>query len=251
MIAPDIAIERLEPEGFAHLCGVLSRRGRGGDPEIQILHERGEVLKVVHSEKGSIDDFNEPFEEPSRRAAEILKSSAVSRVVMLDKQRLGDLSARQVELAKASPTQTELLWNCAELFWEHPAISTAPDRPRSPWDRISKHLTSLGDDFWILLAAWRGEDLFLTLAAHLEKGNITRLTSVDGLGGPRPQRGDATELLEWGETLGDLPIVLFCDLNEMDSVLIDADPVRALATLLDEGRVIREKGIQELCAAAL
>ncbi len=248
MIAPDIAIVGLEPLGFAHLCGVVSRRERARGSEVQVLHERGDVLRVVHSEKGSINEFHESFDEPSRRATEILQSSEVARVVMLDREGLGDLSARLVELAKASATQTELLWKSSEVFWSHPAIATAPDRPRSLWNEISKRLSSLGDDFWVLLAAWRSDSLFLTLAAHLENGNITTLTSVDGLGGPRPSRGDAPELLEWAETLGNLPIVLFCDLGDLDSVLMAADVTLALATLVDEGRTIEEKGIRELCA---
>lgn len=228
MIDPDIRIVDLDTEGFAHLSEVLSRRAIGQKPEIHVLHDAGKVLNVVHTSSGVIAEHRGDFTDAHMRAEQILKDSDAGRVVMIDKSMILDLPAQQVELAKQSYGQGELLWKSSEAFWTSPGVATAPAPPIPSWLKLQERIQSFGDDFWAVVVA---SDI--CLVGHFEGGYLTLLTS-----------GNPESAIEETEQRGPVPLALVCDLELFDAVLSAPDPLQKLGEVLPGATLAR--GIKEL-----
>lgn len=244
MIAPEVAIVDLEPDGFATLCALMAGRERARRPVLQILHEDGRVLRVVHSTRGALEEHHEPFTEPERRAEELLEQTGVGRVVLLDRRGLGAL-AREIDgFATPGRTQAELLWAANERFWANPCVATAPAAPRIPWAGMGDRLTAWGPQAWGVLAAWRGEELAFTLIARIEHGRVTLLSSGMRFGWPRPPREEAMRIVECAEGLGHVPLALLCDVDALERMLSHEDALVGLQELAAE--CIYERGLEAI-----
>lgn len=237
MIAPGIEMVDFDPDGFAHVCSLLSRRERTR-PELHVLHDSGRVLRVVHTERGTVGEFHESFDDSHRRAAEILVQSDVSRVILADRSRLGVLGARIDALGTREATQAELLWGASETFWSHPAIATSPDPPRRSLPALYERLLSLGDDWWGVLGAWREEELAVSVVARFEAGAFTYATSA----AHRYPRAEALRMIEAVESQGPVRVALLCDVDSLDRILLASDPIQTLRT----ETVIFSRGIEVL-----
>ncbi|MGH2811085.1 MAG: hypothetical protein ACRDI1_00020 [Actinomycetota bacterium] len=244
LIAPDALIVDLEPEGFARLSEVASHRLYAVGHEVHVLHASGSVLNAVDTKTGVVDRFREQFDDPVVRAREILNESGADRAVLIDVDGIGDLPAKQVDLARGTATQTELLSSGNRLFWDHPAVTVAPAPPASPWPRIFERMRSLGKDYWAVLGAWSGEELFLSLIARVERGQVTLLVSADHFG-ERPDRPQAHRLIEMVEERGPVRVALLCDLADFERCLRAGDPFEELRSLTG---AIDTRGVAELLA---
>ncbi|HVL80474.1 MAG TPA: hypothetical protein VM840_02645, partial [Actinomycetota bacterium] len=82
MIAPDVEIVDLDPEGFARLSRMATGRVYGSGRELHVLHEAGEVVTVVDTSAGVVTDRyrRRPLGEPDA----IRREAEVDRVVLVD-----------------------------------------------------------------------------------------------------------------------------------------------------------------------
>lgn len=248
MIGADVLIVDLEPEGFAHLSEVLSHRLYRTSSEIQILHSSGQVLNVVDTREGVVDRYRESFDDPQARAEEIFQEASetgVQRVLVVDKNGIDSLCEAQVRLAMSIDTQTDLLWRGNEEFLRSSAVAVAPEPAVSPWPRISDRLKSIGGEWWVVLGAWKEEDLYLSLIAKVEGGLVTFATSADGFG-ERPPRGQSGRLIEMVEGRGPVAVALLCDILELDRILRLEDPLGELAVLQEADGIFDVRGLGQL-----
>lgn len=216
MIAADVRMVDLDPSGFPWLCSLLARRDRAATPTLQVLHDAGRVLNVVHTVRGRVSHHREPFGDPQSRARELLVSTDAERVVLIDRSKLDNLWAEIEALARPEVSQPELLWASNDRFWSHPAVATAPAAPRSAYPWVHGWFTSLGPDWWGLVGAWRGEELVLSLVFHVRDGLVRAVTSGDAFGWPRPPRRRAMNLVERAERLGPVPLAVLCDADAIE-----------------------------------
>lgn len=238
MIAPDVFIHDLEPEGFGLICG-LAESGRGRSPRVlSVLHDAGRVVRVTDSEHGEVEAHRESFEDAAVRAAELLQVSDADRVVLYDRSRLDRLAAALSAVPATELTQQEVFWENADRFWSSPAIATAPAPPAQPWRRFAALLRDTPDG-WAILALYDGNSCAATLFARIAAGVIVEITSLDCLDGtPRPTRENAASIASAVEgELGSVRIGLACDLGAMAKALADLDPVAAVLRLGRSGAV--------------
>lgn len=245
MIAADVLIVDLEPEGFAHLSEVVSHRIYRASSEIQILHSAGEVLNVVDTREGVVDRYRESFDDPQARAEELLREAGVERVLVVDKNGIDSLCEAQVRLAMSIDTQTELLWRANEEFLRSSAVAVAPKPAVSPWPQIFDRMKAIGGEWWVVLGAWKGEDLYLSLIAKVEGRLVTFATSADSFG-ERPPRRESSRLIEMVERRGPVAVALLCDIVELDRILTLEDPLGELAGLQEADGVFEVRGLAEL-----
>lgn len=164
MIDPRVAIEDIDPEAFAHINAVLSRRDRSTQSS----------ATVVHGGVGSLGDV-----EALRRA------HGVDELVLLDQAGLDDLSARLVDIARQADNQGDLLVRCRQAYVDHWAVTIVPPpAPPTGWAPVQLLLASVPDHHWIEVQAgdW-------VLAAKVEGGRVVRITSV-----PPPDANRAVRL---------------------------------------------------------
>ncbi len=242
MIAPDLRMVDLDPTGFPWLCGLLARRDRTPTPSLQVLHDGGRVLNVVHTVRGRQPGHREPFDDPHARAAELLASTDVERVVLIDRSELDNLWAEIEAFARPEVTQPELLWASNDRFWSHPAVVTAPAAPRSPYPWVHGWFSSLGPDWWGLVGAWRDEELVLSVVFHVRDGLVRTVTSGEAFGWPRLPRRRAMNLVERAERLGPVPLAVLCDADALEAALTEPELGAALERLVDGA--IHHRGIE-------
>lgn len=248
MITADVRMVDLEPEGFGRLAAILARRVYAPAPELQVLHRNGEVLAAVHPDDGLVEGMaTRPFTDVDRRAAELLALTGVARVTMLDTDGLEDLVGEVNELAVPGRSQWELLWLARELWWTHPAVVTVPEPPEAPaWRRVVAWSRRRDADWWAVVGAWEGDELALSVIAHVGMDGIDVLTSADHFGPYRPPRSRAVELVERVARQGRVGAALLCDLADLERVVDSADPIVELARVVGEGRVLHHEGIEDL-----
>lgn len=167
MIDPRVAIEDVDPDAFAHINAVLSRRDRSTQS----------TVTVVHDGVGSLGDV-----EALRR------EHGVDELVLLDRAGLDDLSARLVGIAKQTDNQGDLLVRCRQAYVDHWAVTVVPPpAPPTGWAPVQALLASVPDHHWIEVQAgdW-------VLAAEVEGGRVVRITSSPPPEAPRAVRWDCT-----------------------------------------------------------
>lgn len=241
MIAPDVLIVDLEPEGFALLSELASKRVYRTAPEIHVLHRSGKVLNVVHTTEGVIDKFREHFDDPASRAREILATSGAERVILVDKDPISELSTAQVDLARRVETQTELLWRANQMFFSAPGVAVSPKAKPSFWGAIFERAAAPRGDYWAVFGAWSEEMLAVSLIARIQRGLITLLTSADHFG-ERPGRSQASRLIDMVEEQGPVVLALGCDLDDLKRLFSSEDPLAELSDLIRR-EVIFERGV--------
>lgn len=177
MIAPDVRMTWLDPEGFAWLNRVVRRR-RDEDVLLSVLHEGDRVLQVVHARDGVVSGVLERVGPDRAATAEALRAqTGVDRVLLIDRARIGEVAADVVDLAASTRVQGQLLLGAQERFWSSSAVATSPEPPISPWPPVVAALRAIGDGV-VLLGAWRGEVCLLTLRCVVEAGLVVDVTSL-------------------------------------------------------------------------
>ncbi|MDQ1437162.1 MAG: hypothetical protein QOK43_791 [Acidimicrobiaceae bacterium] len=163
MIDPGVAIVDVDPEAFAHLNAVLSKRDRSGPSSVTVVHDGIE----------SVGDL-----------ASLRQAHGVDEVVLLDRRGLDDLSGQLVELARQTDDQGDLLVQCRQAYVGHwavtivpppattNAVGSGPAEGESGWAPVQRLLASVPDGQWV--AAMAGE---WSLAAQVRGGRIVRITS--------------------------------------------------------------------------
>jgi hypothetical protein len=172
MIAPEVRMHDLNPDGFAALNKRLSAVAWGaGEATLTVLHAGGSVINAVHSSRGVVGV--EELEEP-----EVMRvRHAVDRVLLLDRSRLGDLSSRLVDLARLSANQGELLWRAREVWNSHEAVVQSPAPEPSKWPAVSDRLARVPDDAWVVARIRYGEGQSFVVAGCVVGGVLVEITS--------------------------------------------------------------------------
>lgn len=232
MIAPDVRVVDVEPDGFGVLCALSATYDRPTRGELHVLHDAGRVLRVVHTLTGPLQDHREPLgDDLPARARSLREAAGVDRVVLVDRR---GLVAEADGFAAAGPggvDQPAALRRSNEVFWSSPAVVTDPAPPATApsWERLEQHLRDLGDDYRALLAGYDGDRCSFTLVAHVVEGRIRHLTSLNGvLGDERPPASDVSPLLAAAETLGPVPLVLIARNEVLRSIAAAPDLPAAL-----------------------
>jgi hypothetical protein len=209
MIDPRIAIEDVDPDGFARVNAALSQRERSARTTLSVLHEDGRVL---HATATGVDDA--AIRDPEALRVE----HGVDEVVLLDRRGLDDLCACLVELARSTDDQGVLLAACRDAYLDHWAVTVVPRPAPSRWPEVQRLVNRVGDGEW--LVAECGD---FTLAGEVRGGRIVRITSVV------PAGAKVAALVQ-------------CGVDQLDAVLLAADPLAALAE--GGGRVELGEGVE-------
>lgn len=233
MIAPDVRVVDVEPDGFGVLCTLAATYDRPTRGELHVLHDGGQVRRVVHTLNGPLQEHHEPLgDNLPRRAAELRELAGVDRVVLVERSGLVAQADAFAAAGPGSVDQPTALRRSNEVFWSSPAVVTDPAAPHTgpSWERLEQHLRDLGSNYRALLAGYDGDRCSFTLLAHLVQGRVVHLTSLRGLlGDQRPPASDAAALVHAAETLGPVPLVLIANNQVLRDVAASPDIPAALA----------------------
>lgn len=237
MIAPGLRVVDVEPDGFGVLNALVSRYDRPTAGELHVLHDRGRVLRVVHTLEGPTSEHREPLgEDLPAKAAELRRQAGVDRVVLVDRDRLSDLSHPLSACGPPEVDQPTAFRRSHDVFWSSDAVVTAPAPPnRASWVELERHLSSVGNDYWGLLAGYDGDRCAFTAVARFVAGQMVHLTSLQPvLGDSRPGAADAAELVTAAERLGPVPLVLIAPLDLLRTVAVAPDLPAALSACVPQ-----------------
>lgn len=243
MIAPHIRVVDVEPDGFGIVCSLAAAAGGSGSGELHVLHDRGRVLRVVHTISGASADFWQPLgpDLPSA-AAQLRDRAGVDRVILVDREQISSWGHALAQAGAPDVDQSTAFRRTRAVFWTCPGVvaDPPPRRDTDSWDRLAEHLQSLGPDYWTLLAGYDGPRCAFTLLARLVEGQIVHLTSLAPLlGDKRPARDNASELVKAAERLGSVPLVLVADLWLLQEVLSAPDLPIALFACTPQALITR------------
>jgi len=246
VIAPDVLITGVEPDGFGLICAIAETRQRRVQRVLSVLHDDGAVVNVVCSRDGVLDAHREPFDDAQQRATALLAESGADRVVLYDRTRLDDLAAQLAAIPTTTRPQQEVFWANADAFWASPAIATAPAPPHDPWRAVPRILRR-AEGGWALLALYDGERCAATLLTEVHQGLVQRITSLDAIAGAtRPPRSAVARLVADVEAhLGAVRIALVCDLADL-AAAFRQDDVPAAVIELARDRAILSRGLEDL-----
>jgi hypothetical protein len=242
VIAPQVRVVDVEPDGFGVLCKLVSRYDRVSRGELHVLHDRGTVLRAVHTVSGPTAEFRAPLGPDLAAAAQRLRADAgVDRVVLVDRDRL---VAQEAAFAAAGPSdidQPTALRRSRELFWSSPAVVTDPAAPsEDSWTSLAEHLRRLGDDYWGVLAGYDDDTCAFTLVGRFVDGQLVLLTSLRGvLGDDRPVAAHGDELVRAAETLGPVRLVLIASLELLRDLARSEDLPTALVACAPQALITR------------
>lgn len=183
MIAPDIQIVDVDPDGLAFVNAALSERDRAVAPGVTVLHDGRRVVRIAASGEVPLQ-VGQSIDDPAVTAARIREATGAPSVTMVDECRLDDLSAALVELGRACSSQGELLWRARELWNNHAAIVQVPAPSLSRWRGVSDLVTRVQDGQWIVMRICRNGERVWTFAAMVERGVVVKITSAE----PPPER---------------------------------------------------------------
>jgi hypothetical protein len=241
VIAPEIRIVDVEPDGFGIVCDLASRHDHSSRGQLHVLHEGGQVLRVVHTVHGPTMQHREPLGSDLPATARALRESAgVDRVVLVERSGLLAMADDLAATGPATIDQPTFFRRSNALFWASPAVVTDPAAPATgpAWERLEEHLRGLGDDYWGLLAGYDGEVCAFTLLARFVGGRIVHLTSmIPLLGTERPPADRAEELVSAAEQLGPVPLVLVASLDVLRDIA--ADLPTTLSACAPQARISR------------
>lgn len=241
MIAPGIRVVDVEPSGFGELCALVSRYDRPSRGELHVLHDRGRVLRVVHTQDGPSQHRDHLGADLPAAAQRLRTSTGVDRVVLVDRDGLLALSP---VLAAAGPSdidQPEMLRRSTSAFWASPAVVTDPAPPSvASWQRLAEHLRRLGDDYWGLLAGYDGDTCVFTVVGRFVDGQLVLMTSLRSvLGDDRPTAAKADQLVAAAEQHGPLPLVIVAPVDVLRDVAVAADLPSALSACASSALITR------------
>ena len=243
MIAPGVRVVDVEPDGFGVVCSLSSVYDRPTRGELHVLHDRGRVLRVVHTLHGPSQAHREPLgQDLPARARALREEAEVDRVVLVDRDALVAEADAFAAVGPGTLDQPTVLRRSNELFWSSAAVVTDPEPPCTgpSWERLEQHLRGLGDDYWGLLAGYDGERCAFTLLARFVGGRVVHLTSLlPLLGIERPPAGEAGALVTAAEGLGPLPLVLIAPLDVLRAVTAAPDLPLALAACAPQALITR------------
>lgn len=243
MIAPDVVITDVEPEGFGLICSLAEKRQRRSERVVSVLHDAGVVQNVVCTRDGVLDTHREPFADAQQRAEQLLGETGADRVVLYDRTRLDDVAQRIAAIPATTRPQLQVFWDNADAFWSSPAIATAPAPPVNHW-RTVPNILARAEGGWALLALYDGDACAATLLAEVRDGLVRRITSLDAIrGAARPTRGAATQLVDTVEShLGRVHVGLICDIADLAAAM-DADDVPTAVLALGQ-HAIWSRGLE-------
>jgi hypothetical protein len=245
VIAADVVITDVEPDGFGLLCALAAARQRRPRRVVSVLHHAGTVLNVVCSRDGVLDAHRETFADAPQRAATLLTETGADRVVLYDRALLHHLANRLARIPATTLPQQRVFWDNADAFWSSPAITTAPAPPVNAWRRAPEILQR-AEGGWALLALYEGDRCASTLLAAVGGGLVTTITSLDAIPeATRPPRAGATQLVDAVERhLGPVRLGLICDVADLAAAL-EGDDVPAAVVALAE-HAIWSRGLEGL-----
>lgn len=242
MISPHIRVVDVEPDGFGELCALVGGRGRPGAGELHVLHDRGRVLRVVHTHDGPTWEHRDDLGSDLPAAAATLRArTGVDRVVLVDRD---ELLALAPQLAAAGPSdvdQPTMMRRSTATFWSSAAVVTDPAPPSvASWESLTAHLRELGDDYWALVAGYDGERCAFTLLGRFVAGRLVLMTSLRRvLGDQRPGPDRAAELVAAAEQSGPVAFVLVAELAVLRDVACAPDLPAALSACADRALISR------------
>ena len=242
MIAPGLRVVDVEPDGFGVLNALASRYDRPVAAELHVLHDRGAVLRVVHTLAGpSAEHDGHLGDDLAAAAAELRRRTGVDRVVLVDRDGLSELAQPLAACGSPQVDQPTAFRRSHELFWASAAVVTDPEPPSwASWVALEEHLRALGDDYWALLAGYDGDLCAFTLLARFVTGQLTHLTSLQPvLGDARPPAEDVAALVAAAETTGPLPLVLVAPLHVLREVAVSPDLPTALSACVPQALYAR------------
>lgn len=240
MIAPDVLVLDMEPDGFAWLCDLARQRQSKPSTWGWVVHRAGKVVTSsgMHLQPGSVlpDDLD-------RAPAALLERSGLERVVMLDAGSTHELAQALDQVATPSATQFRLFAGSTAAFWGSPAVRTAPAPPTNPWEAVEAWLGALGHGRLVLAVYDDAGDLRLSLVAEVNGGVVTKITSSEGAGVPSVSRSSMPDLLAHLEMEAPVTAALACSSAQFESMMADADLPAAALALADGGEAIYARGL--------
>jgi hypothetical protein len=246
MIAPDVEVIGLEPEGYAWLCDRVAGRHSLQGEWLWGRHDGSYLLASVPAlTSGDPALTGIDLGDPAAAARRLREALGLERVVLVDQRHSAALARRLDDAATPSRTQWEFFRACQATFWSSPAIATSPDAPADRWDDVSRALQTAGDLDFVLLVM-EANTLFLGLRATVRQGLMVRLTGAlpDGEDAPRDLEGRIARV----DASGTADVLVACSRAALEAAFDTVDVVAALVGVATSPDVLHTRGLERLGA---
>lgn len=215
MIDPAIRMVDVEPDGFAIVSQLMSEHLHQPQKELHVLHRDGVITRAVLTQTGvDLSLIGTPF----TGARALYDEGQLSRVIAVDEVLLSDLGPSLAE-AGSAPTQDEMFVRSRRTFLASPAVDVYPAPAHGEWERWSRHLFGLGDDYVGVIAGFDGGVCVFSLVARIHNGLVTDVTSLPGAIGT--VESSASSLIDTAGLRGTVKIAVAADLSVFNAALAD------------------------------
>lgn len=239
---------------------------------IIVIHEAGELLKLVHSQRLEIVSDIRAVDDPHAIAERLYRDNAdnVDFVAVFERRAFAEWVGRFQDSWRADEDLDAFVHRQYTLMDEYPdGIVTYPGPARNvlglQW-RVGATYEAVKaavhqfvpPETTVVLGVFEGEGLWAVLVLHFDADHRADVvTTLDpsrvALGGGRA--GDARAAVAWAEaTYGECSVALFADLPDARALLADEDKPTAFARLVAGGGLVIERapaGLRSLLDGAI
>jgi hypothetical protein len=226
---------------------------------IVLIHESGEVLKLVHSRRAEIVGTVREVDDPHAVAERLYRDNAdkVDFVAVFERRAFAEWAGRFQDSWSADEDLDEFVYRQYALMDEYPdGIVTYPGPARTmlglqwrvgaSYEAVKSAVRSfVTPESTVVLGAYERDALWAVLVLHFDADHRADVvTTLDpsrvSLGGGRA--ADARAAVEWAEaTYGPCSVALFADLADARAVLAREDKAAAFAELMARDGLLIER----------
>lgn len=215
MIDPAIKMVDVEPDGFAIVSQSMSEHLHQPQNELHVMHRDGVITRAVLTQTG-VDSSLIGTSFTGARA--LYDDGKLSRVIAIDEMLLSDLGP-SLAAAGSAATQDEMFVRSRRTFLASPAVDVYPAPVHGEWERWSRHLAGLGDDYLGVIAGFDDGVCVFSLVARIHNGLFTDVTSLPGAIGTN--ESSASSLIGAAGLGGTVKIAVAADLSVLKAALAE------------------------------
>ena len=239
---------------------------------IIVIHDSGELLKLVHSKREPIVGHVQSVDDPHALAQRLYRDNAgtVDFVAVFERRAFAEWVGRFQDTWRADEDLDEFVYRQYALMDEYPdGIVTYPGPARkvlglqwrvgASYEAVKSAVREfVTPDSTVVLGVFDGEALWAVLVLHFDADHRADVvTTLDpsrvtlGVG----RAADARATVEWAEaTYGPCSVALFADLADAKVLLAREDKAVAFAELMARGGILVERspaGLRSLLESAI
>ena len=255
MLHQDVLMKDIDVDHWRNLQALLLDSAKGRR-RIVVIHEDGEVLKLVHSDRLPVVGAVSRISDPHALAEQLYRDNqeSVDFVAVFERRAFDEYFAKFQGTWSPDEDLDEFVHRSYALLDDYPqGIVTRPEPPRRTlglqW-RLGSNYEEVKDvvkkfvpaDSTVVFGVFDGDELWATLVLGFDADHrIDVVTTVDpaDLEGSGSLEDRASEVVSWVERRHRLcSLALFTSLGEARSILQVDDKGAALRDLVARGEVI-------------